>query len=145
MKPPKALHNVSIWIFCGVVTLLFILAGLQYRWITQVSQAEQERLKENLRLAMNRFARDFESEFFHPALTNRVLAGPGRRLPEGDFVATAATRAAEQYDEWFSSSRYPGLLQDLFITRNPAPGRVDLYRFDPQLRRLVPSGWPQEL
>jgi hypothetical protein len=145
LKPPEARHNFSVWIFWGVGVLLLILAGLQYRWITQVSQAEQERQKENLRLAMNRLVRDFESEFVHPAFVTRRLERTGAEPPEGDSIETASTRAAQQYDEWLSSSRYPGLIKDIFITGNPAPGRLDIYRFDPQTRKLVPSDWPQEL
>jgi signal transduction histidine kinase len=146
LKPPNARYRFSFLIFSGVAVLLFLLAGLQYRWISEVSRAEQDRLKENLRLAMNRFARDFESEFFRPAfMIAKPLDGPPSHQPDQNFEAMAAARVARQYDEWTSSSRFPGLLQDLFVTRVPAPGRVDLFRFDSQSRSLVHSEWPKDL
>lgn len=138
--------NVSSWIFCGVAALLFVIAGLQYRWISEVSRAEQERLKENLRLAMNRFVQDFERDFFHPSVVAaRTLGAAERNDRESNFAADAAARVAWQYDAWTASSRYPGLLQDLFVTRTSSENRVDLLRYDSPARKLVPSEWPPEL
>src|SRR5262249_27338900 len=78
---------------------------------------------------------------FVPA--QRPEGPPNQR--EWNLDATASERAARQYDEWTASPRYPGLLQDLFVTRILAPGRVELFRFDPQSRTLVHSEWPQKL
>src|SRR5262245_15553722 len=138
--------TTSSWIFGGVAALLFVIAGLQYRWISEVSKAEQERLTENLRLAMNRFAQDFERDFFHPSVVAaRTLGGAKRNDHKVDFASDAAARVAWQYNEWTSSSRYPGLLQDLFVTRTSSANRVDLLRYDSSSRKLVPSEWPPEL
>ena len=138
--------NVSSWVFCGVAALLLVIAGLQYRWISEVSKAEQERLKENLHLAMNRFAQDFQRDFFHPSVVAPGTLERARRNDhKADFAADAAARVAWQYNEWTASSRYPGLLQDLFVTRTSGANRVDLLRYDSSSRKLVPSEWPPEL
>jgi signal transduction histidine kinase len=145
LKLAKTRRNFSSGIFCGVAALLFVLAGLQYRWISEVSQAERERMKESLQLAMKSFAQDFAREFFHPSSLPKPLEVPLQKRSDRVFDATASARIAREYDEWTGSSRYPELLQDLFVTRIPAPGRVELFRFDPQSRILVHSEWPQEL
>ena len=43
--------------------LLPLLAYLQYRWIGQVSAAEQTRLQESLDIATRRFVEDLRNEF----------------------------------------------------------------------------------
>src|SRR5215831_2857141 len=99
------------WVFCSVAMLLVVLAALQYRWIAEASRAEQERLNQNLFLATNRIAQDFESQFFHLGFAGRVIQ-PGAKLLEGDFEADSAARLGRHYAEWMASSPYPGLLQD---------------------------------
>jgi hypothetical protein len=46
----------------ALLVLLAILATLGYRWIGQVSQGEQERLQESLRLEAKQFGRDFDRD-----------------------------------------------------------------------------------
>jgi len=74
-----------VWVFCSLGVLLFILAALQYRWIAEASRAEQERLRQNLSLATNRLAHDFESQFLHLGFTGRLIRTAGARLLESDF------------------------------------------------------------
>src|SRR5262249_45318007 len=98
---------------------------------------------QNLFLATNRIAQDFESQFFHLGFTGRVIR-PGAKLLEGDFETDNAARLARHYAEWMAVSPYPGLLQDLFITKILGHDSVCLFRFDPQSQELVQCEWPQE-
>jgi len=139
----KTRFSSSFWVLCGVVAILAVLAVLQYRWIDQVSQAEQQQLKEDLRLAMNRFARDFDGEVFHSGLMPPPPEPYKAILSERDFNAAAAARLAPQHDE-LMSSRNAGLVQDLFLARILAPGKAQLLRFDPHAQKLEQTEWPRE-
>src|SRR5215510_5820630 len=131
------MRNKRVWILSGIGTLLFILAALQYRWIAEASQAEQERLKQTLVLATNRLAQDFESEFLHLGFAARVVQPPrvvrfeGVEPPrvmhfEGDLEEAPSARLARQYSEWKASSD-PELLQDLFVTKILSENNVGLF------------------
>ena len=129
--------GASFLILCGVAIVLVTLAILQYRWITQISEAEEKRQKENLEIATTRFAEDFSGEF-------RLLF-PNRRPGPPEFGPDdPAGQLARQYDQWMSGSRYPALLQDLYAAEVAEPGVVNLSRFNPQTRNLEPVEWPSE-
>ena len=51
-RPRRRFLNPSLLILFGIAVVLSVLAVLQYRWITEVSNAEQARLKENLAFAV---------------------------------------------------------------------------------------------
>jgi len=122
-----------------MATVLGVLAVLQYRWITEISEAEEARQKQSLDVATMRFVEDFESEL-------RLLF-PNRRPGPPDFNSAAdpAEQLARRYDQWVSASRHPGLLQDMFLAKAVSPGEVELFRFDPEKRDLEPTEWPPEL
>src|SRR5215510_1687354 len=122
---------------CIVGMLLFVLGALQYRWITEASRAEQERLKQDLLLATNRVAQDFE--FFHFGVLARVVQPPRAKPFEDNFEATASVRLSRQHYEWMATSPDPELVQDLFITKTLGPAEVGLFRFDPDSQKLVES------
>jgi signal transduction histidine kinase len=54
--------NVSLAVMVALLLTLPILAGLQYRWIGQVSQAELERLQARLKADTAQFAQEFDDE-----------------------------------------------------------------------------------
>jgi signal transduction histidine kinase len=137
-RPPRRMSNTSLLILFGMATVLGVLAVLQYRWITQISEAEESRQKESLDVATIRFAEDFESEL-------RLLF-PNRRPgpPEFKGVADPLEQLAGKYDQWMAAARHPGLLQDLFLAKVITPGEVQLFRFDPDKRSLEPTEWPSE-
>src|SRR5436190_7836134 len=118
----RRIPGASSLILCGVAIVLVTLAILQYRWITQISEAKEKRQKENLEIATTRFAQDFSGEF-------RLLF-PNRRPGPAEFGPEhPAVQLARQYDQWMSGSRYPALLQDLFVADVVEPGVVNLSRF----------------
>ena len=72
-KPPSPQRSVkSLVLFFSVMTVvLSLLAFLQYRWISEVGDAEERRLKENLNLSTSRFADDFQETI--PAVGCRIF------------------------------------------------------------------------
>lgn len=149
-RPPRRMPSLSLVVLVGVAVVLLILAVLQYRWITEISEAEQNRLKENLTIATTRFADDFERELMPLVLPARRLGGPGPnqqrlRPPEFSGPQNETDRLIQRYDRWISTSHNPELLQDLFYVKVTSPDDVQLFRFNPEARGLNPSEWPVEL
>jgi len=107
----------------GVLVLLVIglalLATLQFRWIDQVSAAEELRMRASLELAARQFSQDLQSEL--RGIVD-AFAGP----PDGDL--------AMREEEWRRTARYPGLVESIavdrrFIDRGPP--------FDPRSLEIV--------
>lgn len=97
----------------GVLVLLVIglalLATLQFRWIDQVSAAEELRMRASLELAARQFNQDVQSELRQIV---DAFAGP----PDGDL--------AFREEEWRRSTRYPNLIESVatdrrFLDRGP--------------------------
>src|SRR5678815_6111037 len=52
----------SALIIVGVIGLLTLFLGLQYMWLTEVSEATRERMQKRVETDANRFAEDFDRE-----------------------------------------------------------------------------------
>src|SRR5262245_21128566 len=74
---PGSQPRFSMVILIGIAIVLSILAWLQYGWISEVSDAEKDRLAENLTIAATRFAQDFDSEMRLLVPFRRPGPGPG--------------------------------------------------------------------
>jgi signal transduction histidine kinase len=137
-RPTRRIPNTSLLILFGMATVLGVLAVLQYSWITQISEAEENRQKESLDVATVRFVEDFESEL-------RLLF-PSRRPgpPQFNRPADPLEQMTRQYDQWISASRHPTLLQDLFLAKVIGPDDVQLFHFNPDKRDLESAEWPPE-
>src|SRR4051812_17631625 len=69
--------RLSMFILVGMAIVLSILGWLQYGWISEVSNAEKNRLEENLTIAATRLAQDFDSEMRLLVPFRRPGPGPG--------------------------------------------------------------------
>lgn len=120
-----------------LVLLLAVLAVLQWRWIGEVSDLEQQRMRASLSAAGGRFAEDFDREVaqvflaFHPD-----LGGP----PEDRLG-----RVLKQYESWQNEAPYPGLVRDVFLVRRGEDGQPELAVLQPEERRFEPCPWPADL
>jgi signal transduction histidine kinase len=122
----------------SVVLLLValpVLAGLQYQWIGQVSQAERQRLEEGVRDSSSRFADDFAEEIRSVLTTFELRDG----LPPD--VAPVVAR----YEQWNQSALYPHLLRTLYLMRSNTAGEVELLRLDPETQTFHALDWPDRL
>jgi hypothetical protein len=93
--------------FIPVIILLValaILAGLQYQWIGEISQAERQRLENNLRDSSERFARiSVKSCPAFPECSTRL----------GPFLGDANLLFV-RYQEWKASASHPRLIQNIY-------------------------------
>jgi hypothetical protein len=52
----------SALLIAGVIGVLTLFLGLQYMWLTEVSEATRERMHKRVETDANRFAEDFDRE-----------------------------------------------------------------------------------
>ena len=133
----------------GLVVLVGVLAGLQYRWLGQVSEAEREQLARTLALRAHEFANDFDREIGQLYLAFQVQ----RAELEPGQIEQFADRVAR----WKSSARFPSLLKTVYWTREEEGhsradqgtrtqgGALALLEFRPDERRFEPVPWPDAL
>lgn len=119
----------------ALLVLLAILATLQYRWIGQVSQGEQERLQESLRLGATQFGRDFDREIMRTYLS--------LGMDEKTFRERSWKGYAQRYEEWMQLALYPRLAKDIFLVDADALGHPRLTRFNAAKPEFAPSDWPE--
>ncbi|HEY6506544.1 MAG TPA: HAMP domain-containing sensor histidine kinase [Vicinamibacterales bacterium] len=120
----------------ALLVLLPALALLQYRWVGQVSTAEQERMQRNLRIAALQFRDAFDTEVGRAFLA--LQAGP----------TTARDGGSEQYldrrEVWLDTAEFPDIVANVFIL--DAPGDAPrVRRFAPATNSFVEVPWPASL
>ncbi len=111
-RVPAALPLIA-----GLVILLLVLAALQYRWIGQVSEAEQQRLRARLEADAARFCGDVDRELASIAFSFRPQDETGRSL-------SAAAR--EAFERWNNTTRFPGLVAEVIVVEPGAGESVSV-------------------
>jgi len=119
----------------ALLVLLAILATLQYRWIGQVSQVEQERLQESLRLDATQFGRDFDREIMRAYLS---LGMDEKTFREGSWKAYAET-----YEKWMQLAPYPRLAKDILLVDARDLAHSHLMHFNHASAKFEASDWPE--
>jgi signal transduction histidine kinase len=114
-----------------VAVLLVVLAALQYRWLGQISEADQARLRATAKRRAEEFARDFDREVTRAFLWLQFDVAGARALDTTKFV--------ERRAHWRAGTPYPGLVQDVFLADESGSS---LWRFDAQTGSLEPTSWP---
>jgi signal transduction histidine kinase len=131
VRPPLFVVVLALFV------LIALLAGLQYRWLGQISEAERERLRAGLTTAASEFATDFDRELARAFLMFQM---DGADAAPGEESVSA--RFAARYDRWQASSQYPKLLRDFYIVSQAPERTMQLSRFDPVSRRFAAAEWP---
>ncbi|HEX9942288.1 MAG TPA: HAMP domain-containing sensor histidine kinase [Thermoanaerobaculia bacterium] len=130
-------RHLPLGIAALLVLLLAVLAALQWRWIGEVSEVEQQRMRASLMASGSRFTEDFDREvtraFFY--------LHPYPLEPLGDRLE----RVARQYARWLAEAPYPGLVRDVFHVSHNERGGLVLKCLRPETERFDPCPWPAEL
>lgn len=121
----------------GLLACLVALAGLQYRWIAQLSEAERVRLQASLESGVASFCDRFDREL--------TRASRGFQPPDGIADAGLQADLASRLARWRSSALEPGLVKELLVVTRIGGGDVELQRLDETAGRLVPATWSAEL
>jgi signal transduction histidine kinase len=120
-----------------VVTTVVVvmLAVLQYRWSTEVSEATGVRLADTLQLSMINWHLDFLRNFAEVSLTMRVDPEQGA----SDDLKQYARRIAD----WKAVARYPDLVSDVYLATADGSGHLQALRLNPASREFERVDWPK--
>jgi signal transduction histidine kinase len=135
MKIPANGQPFSLKIAVALLVLLGVLATLQYRWLGQVGDAESQRMRANLRMAVNRFVDDFDAELTRAFLY--FVADP-RRVPEG------GVNYFRRLELWKREAPRPDLIENVYLVQM-GESEPEIQHLDPSTGELVPVELPDEL
>src|SRR5215203_6057224 len=98
----------GLTLLAGLLLLLMpVLALLQFQWVGQVSDAEQERMRRNVEIAAGQFRETFDREIFAALRDlgiNAVTARDG-----------AWDRYASRYEDWSNATAHPGMVRNVYL------------------------------
>lgn len=110
--------------------LLGALATLQYRWLSEISNSERERLHSRLQTDSRRFAQDFNAQITRAFFTFQL---------DSQSFGSAA-KIGERWNDWRSQSAFPNIVSEIYISENQI-----LRRFNPATTTLENAEWTAEL
>ena len=117
--------------------VVIMLAVLQYRWSTEVSEATGVRLADTLQLSMINWHLDFLRNFAEVSLTMRVDPEQGAI---GDL-----SQYARRVAEWKAVARYPDLVAHVYLMTAGESARLQARRLNASSREFEPVEWPERL
>ena len=116
---------------------VIMLAALQYRWSTEVSEATGMRLADTLQLSMINWHLDFLRNFAEVSLTMRVDPEQGAI---GDL-----SQYARRVADWKAVARYPDLVAHVYLMTAGESARLQARRLNASSREFEPVEWPERL
>jgi signal transduction histidine kinase len=120
-----------------LLVLLATLAALQYRWLGEVSRAEEDRMRASLRTHATDLAREFDRE-----ITRTYVAF---QLGPDDAVKDSAAALSAAYERWQAAPAAPSLLRGVYLLDGATFDGATLRRFDPATHTLAVVEWPTDL
>ena len=120
-------HRWLLVLAAVLAAALAILGTFQYRWIDEVSIAQERRERGAMELSARRFGDELDRE-----INRGVVAFQGSSLDEHEL--------ARRYEEWAAGARDARFLSAVY-----AANVNELQRFDPRTARLVTEPWPSNL
>ena len=126
---------ISTVFVAGLVLLALLLGFLQYRWIGEVSRAEQARLQSGLQAGLNRLSHQFNTEF------SAAVAALTPDSPDTDAANRRAEYAARA-ERWLETAVHPRMFRTIALA-TPHSADLVLTRFDAATGRFEPAEWPE--
>jgi signal transduction histidine kinase len=129
---------IGILLPIALLVLVGSLAGLQWKWLGSVSQAERDELRVSLDRRAREFATDFDREL---SRTYFAFQTAGERADP-----SAPEPFAARLDGWRSAAMYPGLVKAVYLARErESSGQFELFFYSPESRTFQPATWPESL
>ncbi len=135
MKTSANGQPFSLKIAVALLVLLGVLATLQYRWLGQVGDAESQRMRANLRMAVNRFVDDFDAELTRAFL---YFFSDPRHSPEREVNYFG------RLELWKREAPRPDLIENVYLVEM-GESELEIQRLDPSTGELLPMELPDEL
>ena len=120
----------------ALLVLMPALAVLQFRWVGQVSEAEQGRMRRNVEIAAQQFRESFSQEVGRAWVDLQVRFAAVRDNTWEGY--------ADRYDQWSKEATHPGLVRAVYIVVVEG-GQPVARRWDPEARTFTPITWPAAL
>lgn len=121
----------------ATMTVVSVLAVLQFRWTGEISRTEQQRLKSALATGVRNFTDEFSFDFQQLCARFEVDPEPP--------AATLEARLARQYESWQRTSTRAGLVARVDLWRAQGPRGPYLQSLDPSGGRFQEMDWPARL
>jgi signal transduction histidine kinase len=117
-----------------MVAALAVLAVMQYRWLGELSEAEQQRMRAALSFSTHEVGQEVDHE------VSRIQVNFQNAVADPDELARHAR-------EWRSNARDARLVRAFYVAQpnDASGGRLALTRLDVDGGKLVPIEWPPEL
>lgn len=140
-------RNSQLLITIGMLTLLIVLAGLQYFWLGQLSEGEREQMRSHLNGVAARFRDDFDGElmrtmgafdfsFERRTAAEEITSQTEPSIPEAYL---------EKYERWRKSATHAGLVSGLDLAIADKDGKLLLYQLNREELTFNPIEWPSDL
>ncbi|MBK6587121.1 MAG: HAMP domain-containing histidine kinase [Acidobacteria bacterium] len=97
----------TILLVLGLTGLLVLLGGLQYRWLSQISESDGEKARKRVQEQADRFAADFNREIQNVYFN--LQTGPE------SWKSRDWKEFNERYDFWREKAAYPDLVTDIYF------------------------------
>lgn len=120
-----------------LLVLLAALAGLQYRWLGQVSEAEREGLRKSLERQAEGLGDELDRE-----ITSLYRAA--RSASSAGFDPATPAPLVDALAQWRSLTRFPELVDGVYFGRRRGSSR-DLLAYSSESRAFKPTEWPSAL
>jgi len=125
---------LSFGVLLGLLSILILLAVLQYRWSGQVSEAERERMQKGLNTATRQFQEEFYREIARVCATFQ--------MEPVEFSRANRKQYAQRYEDWTRTATHPQLVANLFLWKLGRDGDAQLLRLNQASMRFEPVDWP---
>ncbi|MEP6787496.1 MAG: HAMP domain-containing sensor histidine kinase, partial [Acidobacteriota bacterium] len=112
-----------------------LLAGLQYRWLSQINDSDREKAHKHVQEQAERFGMDFNREIQNVYFNFQTDASVWKERNWDSFN--------ERYDYWREKASYPDLITDIYFFE--AKPDVQPLRYDRTSRSFVPTEVTVEL
>src|SRR5438128_499333 len=122
----------------GLLVLLPAIAVLQYRWVSQVSEADLERMQTHVRNATMQFRDALDGEIARAVINLQVGAATAR---DG-----FSDRYTDRYDAWLATAAHPQIVANVFLIDGDDATRdttLQLRRWNQTTHVFEPAEWPQ--
>lgn len=115
--------------------LLVLLAGLQYKWLGQISDAEREHLQSRLQDDTKRFAEDFNREIQSVYFNFQIDAEVFRNQNWNAFN--------KRLINWNNQTQFPELIKDFYFVKKD--GSQTILKFDTKTDSFEKAEWTNDL
>ncbi|HUR96895.1 MAG TPA: HAMP domain-containing sensor histidine kinase [Pyrinomonadaceae bacterium] len=126
---------ISALVIGGVLLLLTLFLGLQYKWLSEVSDAGRERMQKRVEMDASRFGEDFDREMQAAYFNFQTGAAVWKKSEWDEFNA--------RYDFWKERTSYPELIREIYFLRKQ-PDAAAL-KYDAAGRTFKPTEVSPEL